>query len=132
MERNGTLLVRGTVVMIDFGSGEGCEQNNKRPALILSNDICNRFSPVITVAPLTSKIDKRQLPTHIFLSASDGKYPIHTDSIVMMEQIRTVDKRRICSKALFNLSEEDIYDANRALSIQLGLWNQKESKRALL
>ena len=118
---SGTLLTRGTVVLIDFGSGEGCEQNNIRPALIVSNDVCNRYSPVITVAPITSKVLKKRMPTHIFLSQTSGKYPIHRDSVVMMEQIRAVDRRRICSKALFNLPEEDIRNANIALSIQLGL-----------
>lgn len=117
---NGVLLTRGTVVLIDFGSGEGSEQNNIRPALILSNDICNRYSPVITVAPITSKVFKKKMPTHIYLSQEDG-YPIHKDSVVMMEQVRTVDRKRICSKALFNLSENDIRDADLALAIQLGL-----------
>lgn len=117
---NDVLLTRGTVVLIDFGAGEGCEQNSIRPALILSNDVCNRYSPVITVAPITSKVFKKKMPTHIYLSQEDG-YPIHKDSVVMMEQVRTVDRKRICSKALFNLSESDIRDADLALAIQLGL-----------
>ena len=121
IRNNETLLVRGTVVMVELGVGEGSEQNHKRPALILSNDVCNRYSPVITVAPITSKIFKKQLPTHVYISSTDGKYPIHRDSIVMMEQIRSIDKKRICSTALFKLDDEDMLIVDEALNVQLGL-----------
>ena len=128
IKNNSTLLVRGTVVMVELGVGEGSEQNHKRPALILSNDVCNRYSPVITVAPITSKIFKKQLPTHVYISSTDGKYPIHRDSMVMMEQIRSIDKKRICSTALFKLDDEDMLIVDEALNVQLGL-NARSSYR---
>ena len=89
---NGTYL-RGEIYFADLESGVGSEQMGYRPVLIIQNDTGNKHSPTVIIASLTSEIEgKVKLPTHYFLKAGNG---LERDSFVLLEQIRTVDKRRL-------------------------------------
>lgn len=95
MEQKGSILVqRGEVFLADLDPVCGSEQGGVRPVLIIQNDIGNKFSPTVIVAAITSA-EKKNLPTHIRLSGVAG---LNDDSIVLMEQIRTLDKKRLIKK----------------------------------
>lgn len=112
-------IKRGDVYLVNL-SGKGSEQQGVRPMIITSNDFCNKFSPTLTAVPLTSKLMKRQMPTHVFFAAS--QYPIEKDSIALCEQIITIDRTRLVEdKPLFKLNELEMTRLNRAMAIQLGL-----------
>ena len=114
--------------MIDFKRGElyyadlspvvGSEQGGVRPVLIIQNDVGNKYSPTVIVAAITSQINKAKLPTHIELSSME--YGLPKDSVVLLEQVRTVDKRRLKEKIgiIDNLKMRKI---ENALLISLGL-----------
>ena len=133
MNETKRILARGIVVLVDLGKGEGSEQSDTRPCLIVSNEICNRYSPIVTVLPLTSKLGKRNLPTHVLITKE--KYNIHTDSIVLAEQIKTIDTKRISSNALFKLDMEDMKNVEVAMNIQMGLVapvsNKQQAKQTI-
>lgn len=82
---------RGEIYYADLSPVVGSEQDGTRPVLIIQNDIGNKFSPTTIVAAITSKSDKAKLPTHVVVHA-DG---LATESVVLLEQIRTIDKRRL-------------------------------------
>lgn len=113
------MLKRGDIILVDLEGSKGSEQGNSRPCCVVSNDIANKVSPVITVVPLTSRIGKRMLPTHVFLTQE--QYPIHSDSIVLCEHIKTIDKMRIIGDVLFSLNELEMIKLNKAMMIQLGI-----------
>ena len=83
---------RGELFYCDLGTTLGSEQGGIRPVLILQNDVGNRFSPTTIVAPLTTKLGKAVLPTHVRIKQQQG---LTSDSIVLLEQIRTIDKNRL-------------------------------------
>ena len=83
---------RGELFYCDLGTTLGSEQGGIRPVLILQNDVGNRFSPTTIVAPLTTKLGKVVLPTHVLIKQQQG---LTSDSIVLLEQIRTIDKNRL-------------------------------------
>lgn len=120
---NNVVLERGMILNgVDLGNDVvGSEQGGFRPCVVLSNDICNMVSPTITVAPISTKIHKMRLPTHIYLPKE--KYGLYEDSFIMVEQIRTIDKRRIVYFGGIFLDASDIKKLNKALKIQLGLIN---------
>jgi len=89
-----------------------------RPVLIIQNDIGNRFSPTVIVAAITAKIQKAKLPTHVELSAE--AHGFDRDSVVLLEQIRTIDKQRLTDK-ITHLDEETMKKVNESLSISVGL-----------
>ncbi len=104
----------------DNGSSLNSEQEGFRPVIILQNDIGNKYSPTVVVACLTSKIYKNKIPTHVFLNASN--YDLHCDSLVLCEQIKTIDKKRLHHKlATINLIDQQRVD--RAVKLSLGLTN---------
>ena len=90
------LIKRGEIYYADLSPVIGSEQGGIRPVLVLQNDIGNKYSPTIIAAAITSQLDKAKLPTHIALEA--GKYGLPKNSVVLLEQIRTLDKRRLKEK----------------------------------
>ncbi|KAB3534164.1 type II toxin-antitoxin system PemK/MazF family toxin [Alkaliphilus pronyensis] len=109
---------RGDIYYADLSPVIGSEQGGVRPVLVVQNDIGNRYSPTIIIAAITSQINKAKLPTHIEIIASE--YGLPKDSVVLLEQIRTIDKRRLEEK-VGHLSEEMMEKVNEALLISLGL-----------
>jgi len=109
---------RGKIYMADLGNTTGSEQGGKRPVVIIQNDVGNRFSPTVVVASLTSKQTKRHIPTHVKLEKDDYDN-LFTDSIVLAEQVRTIDK----SKLLFEIdkvNDDDMKNIEKAILVSLG------------
>ncbi len=112
------MILRGEIYCADLNPVVGSEQGGIRPVLIVQNDIGNRYSPTVIVAAVTSQISKAKLPTHIELSAELCGLP--RDSVVLAEQLRTIDKQRLRDK-LGMLTPELVQRVNDALYISLGL-----------
>ena len=89
---NSLIVKRGDVYYADLSPVIGSEQGGVRPVLVVQNDIGNRYSPTVIVSAITSQINKAKLPTHIEISSEDFSLP--KDSVVLLEQIRTIDKKR--------------------------------------
>ena len=111
-------IKRGDVFYVDLSPVKGSEQGGTRPVLILQNDIGNRFSPTVIAAAITSKIGKNKVPTHIIVKAN--KNGLLKNSVVLLEQIRTLDKRRLKEK-MGTLDSLIMKKVNHALSISFGL-----------
>jgi len=111
------MIKRGELYYADLSPVVGSEQGGVRPVLVLQNDVGNKYSPTVIVAAITSQINKAKLPTHIELSAV--KYSIPKDSIILLEQIRTIDKRRL-QERLGQLNEQKMNQVNNAMLISLG------------
>lgn len=109
---------RGDVYYADLSPVVGSEQGGFRPVLIIQNNIGNRFSPTVIVAAITAQIQKAKLPTHVEIPASDEG--LDRDSVVLLEQIRTIDKQRLTEK-ITHLDEECMRRVNEALQISLSL-----------
>ena len=109
---------RGDIYYADLRPVVGSEQGGIRPVLIVQNDVGNRHSPTIICAAITSKMNKAKLPTHIELSA--GKYDMVKDSVILLEQLRTIDKQRLKDKVC-HLDEEILKKIERALRISLDM-----------
>ena len=112
-------IKRGDIYYADLSPVVGSEQGGMRPVLIVQNDIGNKYSPTVTAA-ITSQRFKTQLPTHIQVDAQDCG--LSKDSIVLLEQVRTLDKQRL-KERMGNLGERDMTRVNRALSVSLGILN---------
>lgn len=112
------IVRRGEIYYADLSPVVGSEQGGVRPVLIVQNDIGNKYSPTVIVAAITSQINKAKLPTHVELSASE--YGLPKDSVILLEQIRTIDKKRLREK-ICTLSSEIMEKVNEALQISLGL-----------
>lgn len=113
------MIKRGELYYADLSPVVGSEQGGIRPVLVVQNDIGNRYSPTVIAAAVTSKIDKAKLPTHIELSAKD--YGLPKDSVVLLEQIRTLDKRRLKDK-IGQVSVDKMMRINEALMVSLGFY----------
>ncbi|MEG0019941.1 MAG: type II toxin-antitoxin system PemK/MazF family toxin [Oscillospiraceae bacterium] len=109
---------RGEVFYADLSPVIGCEQGGTRPVVIVQNNVGNRHSPTVIAAAITSKQDKTVLPTHI--PVRGDSCGLAKDSVVLLEQIRTIDKQRLREKT-GKLPEADILKLNRALNISFGL-----------
>lgn len=109
---------RGEIYYADLGAPVGSEQGGERPVLIIQNNVGNRYSPTVIAASITSRQNKAPLPTHVFLRAGAGNLPC--DSVVLMEQVRTIDKRRLKGR-VGRLNKEEMADAERAMLISLGV-----------
>ncbi len=96
----------------------GSEQGGVRPVLVIQNDIGNRFSPTVIVAAITAQIQKAKLPTHVEIDAKT--YGFDRDSVILLEQIRTIDKQRLTDK-ITHLDDEMMDRVNDSLQISLGL-----------
>ena len=112
------LIKRGEIYYADLSPVVGSEQGGLRPVLILQNDVGNRYSPTVIAAAITSRQAKTPLPTHIRIKAAQCGLP--QDSMVLLEQVRTLDKTRLREKS-GQMSLQDMYRVNRALSVSLGL-----------
>lgn len=109
---------RGDIFYADLSPVVGSEQGGTRPVLILQNDIGNQYSPTTIVAAITSQIAKAKLPTHVEMAASPGG--LVKDSVILLEQIRTIDKSRLMEKVT-SLNRETMEKVNHAVEISLGL-----------
>lgn len=111
---------RGEIYFADLSPVVGSEQGGIRPVLIIQNNVGNKYSPTVIVSAITSQLSKAKLPTHIELPSS--KYHLPKDSVVLLEQIRTLDKRRLKDK----ISAIDTYkmkEIDKAILISLGFVN---------
>lgn len=111
------MIKRGELYYADLSPVVGSEQGGVRPILIVQNDTGNKYSPTIIAAAVTSKINKAKLPTHIELCANE--YGLSKDSVILLEQIRTLDKRRLKEK-IGELPSSTMRKVNVALLISLG------------
>lgn len=111
-------MKRGDVFYADLRPVIGSEQGGIRPVLIIQNDIGNKHSPTVICAAITSKMNKAKLPTHIELSSSE--YEMDKDSVILLEQLRTIDKKRLKDK-ICHLDEKIMKRVNKALLISLEL-----------
>ncbi len=111
-------LKRGDVYYADLRPVVGSEQGGIRPVVIVQNDVGNRHSPTIIVAAVTSRLNKAKLPTHIELSAD--KYHMVKDSVILLEQLRTIDKSRLKDK-ICHLDGDVMGRINQGLKISLEL-----------
>ncbi|MDK0983053.1 type II toxin-antitoxin system PemK/MazF family toxin [Clostridium perfringens] len=109
---------RGNIIIVDLGIGKGSEQGGERPCIIIQNNIGNRFAPTVIIAPITGQVNKAKLPTHVELDCS--KYSLDRDSIVILEQIKTVSKKR-CKHFLGRLDDEIMGKIDKAILISLGI-----------
>ena len=110
--------LRGDMFYADLGHGIGSEQEGYRPVVIIQNNVGNKHSPTVIIASITSKKDaKPKLPTHYYIDAESG---LELPSIVLLEQLRTVDKRRL-DDFIGHLSEKHIQGINHALAVSIGL-----------
>lgn len=112
------IIKRGDILYADLSPVIGSEQGGIRPVLVIQNDIGNKYSPTIIVAAITSQINKAKLPTHIEIKAEE--YGITKDSVILLEQIRTIDKKRLKEK-IGHLSEELMKKVDDGLQISVGL-----------
>jgi len=109
---------RGDIYYADLSPVIGSEQGGIRPVVIIQNDIGNKFSPTVIAAAITSQINKAKLPTHIEVSAE--KYGLAKDSVVLLEQIRTIDKKRLREKT-GQLDNIAMLKVDEAIFVSFGL-----------
>lgn len=109
---------RGDIFFAELSPVVGSEQGGVRPVLIVQNDIGNQYSPTTIVAAITSQISKAKLPTHVEISAKEGG--LAKDSVVLTEQVRTIDKRRLKEK-ISSIDNKIMQKINHALEISMGL-----------
>lgn len=110
--------LRGDMYYADLGHGIGSEQEGYRPVVIIQNDVGNKHSPTVIAAAITSQKEKSKLPTHISLNASSCG--LAKDSVVLLEQVRTLDKRRL-KERMGELDSDAMSQVNNALSVSFGL-----------
>ena len=111
-------IKRGDIYYADLSPVVGSEQGGIRPVLIIQNDIGNKHSPTVICAAITSQMNKAKLPTHVELDSS--RYALVKDSVVLLEQLRTIDKKRLRDKVC-HLDREILRKVERALLISLDL-----------
>jgi len=110
--------LRGDMYYADLGRGIGSEEKGYRPVLIIQNNVGNKHSPTVIIAAITSRVGvKAKLPTHYFVNTEGG---LEAPSIVLLEQIRTIDKKRLDSY-IGHLSDTHIVNINNAICISLGI-----------
>ena len=114
------IVKRGDIFYADLSPVVGSEQGGVRPVLIIQNDVGNKYSPTVIVAAITSQINKAKLPTHIEIQSSECG--LSKDSVVLLEQIRTIDKRRL-KEHMGHLDDGSMNKIDEALSISFGLGN---------
>lgn len=112
------IVKRGDIFYADLSPVIGSEQGGVRPVLIIQNDVGNKYSPTVIVLAITSQINKAKMPTHIEIGAKD--YGLVKDSVILAEQIRTIDKRRLREKT-GTLDDDKMSEVKRALEISVGL-----------
>ena len=109
---------RGDIYYADLSPVVGSEQGGMRPVLIVQNNVGNRYSPTVIAAAITSQVNKAKMPTHMSLGARS--FGLTRDSVILTEQIRTLDKRRLREK-MGTLDESHMDEVDRALAVSFGL-----------
>jgi len=121
---NKVTVKRGDIYYADLSPVIGSEQGGLRPVLIIQNDVGNKYSPTVIAAAITSRLGKNRLPTHIDVCRHDTEdeenYGLSKNSVILLEQIRTLDKRRLKEK-MGHLDERVMRQVNDAISISFGL-----------
>jgi mRNA interferase MazF len=112
------MVLRGDIFYANLNPVLGSEQGGLRPVLIIQNDIGNMYSPTTIVAAITSKIKRAKLPTHIEIGTN--RYRLEKDSVILLEQLRTIDKKRL-KERIDHLDDETMQKVGTALEISLGL-----------
>ncbi|MEN6411965.1 MAG: type II toxin-antitoxin system PemK/MazF family toxin [Veillonellales bacterium] len=112
------IVKRGDIYYANLSPVVGSEQGGHRPVLVIQNDVGNKYSPTVIVVAITSQISKAKLPTHVEVSAK--QYNLEKDSVILLEQLRTIDKRRLKEKVT-HLGEEFMTKVDEALRISIGL-----------
>jgi len=119
---------RGDIFYADLSPVVGSEQGGLRPVLIVQNDVGNKYSPTVIAAAITSKLDKAKLPTHIDIFAEE--FGLSKNSVVLLEQIRTLDKRRLREK-MGHLDDVLMQKVNDAITISFGLSAEQYEREEL-
>ena len=113
------VIKRGDMFYADLSPVVGSEQGGIRPVLIIQNDMGNKYSPTVIAAAITSQINKNKLPTHIEIDSEE--FGLKSDSVVLTEQIRTIDKSRLKEKIGHIDDEEGMNKINNAIGVSFGL-----------
>ena len=111
-------IFRGDIYYADLSPVVGSEQGGVRPVLVIQNNVGNKFSPTVIIAAITSQLSKAKLPTHIELNKEE--FNLNKDSVVLLEQIRTLDKRRLKEK-ISSINELKMHQIDVAMMISLGI-----------
>lgn len=114
------MVKRGDIFYADLSPVVGSEQGGMRPVLIVQNNVGNKYSPTVIVAAITTKIEKGKMPTHVEIGADEG---LEKNSVVLLEQIRTIDKQRLKDQVT-RLDSETMRQVDEALAISVGLSNK--------
>lgn len=115
------LIKRGDIYYADLSPVVGSEQGGLRPVLIVQNDVGNKYSPTVIAAAITSQVSKSRLPTHIDVTADH--FGLSKDSVILLEQIRTIDKKRLKEK-MGHLDDGVMQKVNDAIGVSFGLAGQ--------
>ena len=110
-------LKRGDMYFVDLNPVVGSEQGEKRPAIVVQNDIGNKHSPTVVIVPLTCNLEKKPLPTHVFIPQSCG---LESESLALVEQIRTVDRSRL-KEYIGRIKRKQQAELDKALIVCVGL-----------
>ncbi len=117
------VIKRGDIFYADLRPVVGSEQGGIRPVLIIQNDTGNKHSPTVICAAITSKMNKAKLPTHVEIDSMH--YDIVKDSVILLEQLRTIDKKRLKDKVC-HLDNKIIHEVNRALLVSLEMQDSEK------
>lgn len=112
------VVKRGDIYYANLSPVIGSEQGGHRPVLVIQNDVGNKYSPTVIVAAITSQIAKAKLPTHVEINAKQSN--LDKDSVILLEQLRTIDKRRLREKVA-HLNDDVMRMADEAIRVSLGL-----------
>ena len=112
------VVKRGDIYYANLSPVVGSEQGGRRPVLVLQNDVGNKYSPTVIVAAITTQITKAKLPTHVEVEGRQCQ--LEKDSVILLEQLRTIDKRRLKEKVT-HLGDEVMNKVDEALKISVGL-----------
>lgn len=118
-------IKRGDIYYADLSPVVGSEQGGVRPVLIVQNDIGNRYSPTVIAAAITSKLSKNRLPTHIDIIGCAQDFGLSRDSVILLEQIRTIDKRRLKEK-MGHIDRATMAQVDGALGVSFGLTERED------
>ncbi|MBO5047279.1 MAG: type II toxin-antitoxin system PemK/MazF family toxin [Clostridia bacterium] len=121
-------IKRGDIFYADLSPVVGSEQGGLRPVLIVQNDVGNRYSPTVIAAAITSRLGKAKLPTHIDVYAE--RFGLVKDSVILLEQIRTIDKTRLREK-MGHIDDVLMQKVNNAITISFGLGEPAEAPAAV-
>ena len=114
-------IKRGDIYYADLSPVIGSEQGGLRPVLIVQNDVGNKYSPTVIAAAITSRMGKTKLPTHI--DVVGNQVGLAKDSVILLEQIRTIDKKRLKEK-MGHLDDASMKSINEAIAVSLGLYTE--------